>query len=115
MSDFNHVIGKQLAAARALLGMGQVELATKANVSAPTLRRMEASLGAAEGMKNNVASVVAALEAAGITFVDGNDSGSGGPGVRLTSPSGVSIGTNEAETIQYRDALENGAPRGAGG
>ncbi|MBX5293084.1 helix-turn-helix domain-containing protein [Rhizobium sp. NLR15a] len=83
MSDFNHITGRQLAAARALLGIGQVELAQRANVSAPTLRRMEDSEGAAKGMKNNVASVVAALEAAGIIFIDSNGNG---PGVRLRDP-----------------------------
>ncbi|AHG45148.1 hypothetical protein RLEG12_18780 [Rhizobium leguminosarum bv. trifolii CB782] len=75
--------GRQLAAARALLGIGQVELAQRANVSAPTLRRMEDSEGAAKGMKNNVASVVAALETAGIIFIDSNGNG---PGVRLRDP-----------------------------
>jgi predicted transcriptional regulator len=76
VSDFNQVTGRQLAAARALLGVGQVELATRANVSAPTLRRMEDSDGVAKGMKNNVASVVAVLQAAGIEFFN-NDRGDG--------------------------------------
>ncbi len=84
MSDFNHITGRQLAAARALLGIGQVELAQRANVSAPTLRRMEDSEGPAKGMKNNVASVVAALESAGIIFIDSNGNG---PGIRLRDPS----------------------------
>lgn len=84
MSDFNQITGRQLAAARALCGLGQVELAALANVSAPTLRRMEASIGAAAGMANNVTSVVRALEAAGIIFIPSNGNG---PGVRLASPS----------------------------
>ncbi|MBB3743762.1 putative transcriptional regulator [Rhizobium sp. BK591] len=84
MSDFNHITGKQLAAARALLGIGQVELAASANVSAPTLRRMEASKGAIEGLTNNVAAVVRALEDVGIIFIDSNGNG---PGVRLRDPS----------------------------
>ncbi|NKM55809.1 transcriptional regulator [Rhizobium anhuiense] len=88
MSDFNHITGKQLAAARALLGIGQVELATSANVSAPTLRRMEASKGAIEGLTNNVAAVVRALEAAGVAFIDGEYAGTGGPGVRLRERQG---------------------------
>jgi transcriptional regulator with XRE-family HTH domain len=115
VSDFNQITGKQLAAARALLGLGQAELAKAANVSAPTLRRMEASPSAAEGMKNNVASVVAALQAAGITFVDGNYSGSGGPGVRLTQPTNASIDVNEKEVVQYPEFMNNDAPPGAGG
>lgn len=77
MSDFTHINGRQIAAARALLGLGQVELAKSANISAPTLRRIEADEG---GMKNNVAAVVSALEAAGIIFIEQNGYG---PGVRL--------------------------------
>lgn len=115
MNDFDHITGRQLAAARVLLGIGQVELASRSHVSAPTLRRMEASEGAVEGMRNNVASVVAVLQAAGISFLDGNYSGSGGPGVRLTQPAGASIDVQERETIQYREFYENDAPPGAGG
>lgn len=71
MSDINQISGKQIAAARALLGIGQVDLASSANVSAPTLRRMEASDGPATGMKNNVAAVVRTLSDKGIEFIDG--------------------------------------------
>jgi hypothetical protein len=80
LSEFNQISGRQIAAARALLGIGQTELAEKANISAPTLRRMEASEGAATGLANNVAAVRAALESAGILFIDQNGNG---PGVRL--------------------------------
>lgn len=73
MSEINHITGRQIAAARTLLGLGQVELAKAASVSAPTLRRMEASDGPAVGMANNVAAVVAALEAAGVQFIDAGD------------------------------------------
>jgi predicted transcriptional regulator len=71
VSDFTHPTGKQLAAARALLGIGQVELAKEANISAPTLRRMEASHGAIEGMKNNVAAVLRVLKDRNVEFIDG--------------------------------------------
>lgn len=97
MSVFNQITGRQLAAARALLGIGQVELAKLANLSAPTLRRMEASEGPVEGMKNNVTSVVTVLRTAGITFLDGEYSGPGGPGVRLTRP------TSTANDVQYKE------------
>ncbi|MBX5179911.1 helix-turn-helix domain-containing protein [Rhizobium lentis] len=73
MSEINHITGRQVAAARALLGIGQVELAKSANISAPTLRRIEDDKG---GMKNNVAAVVSALEAAGVAFIN-NDRGEG--------------------------------------
>jgi transcriptional regulator with XRE-family HTH domain len=108
MSDVGQITGRQLAAGRALLGIGQAELAARANISAPTLRRMEASLGHAEGMKNNVASVVTALKVAGITFIDGAYSGAGGQGVRLSSPSGISIDRNETETAAYKKPLAEG-------
>ena len=79
------VLGRQIAAARALLGLGQKELAEQANISIPTLKRMEASEGSASGLANNVAAVRAALETAGITFLD-NGEVSPGPGVALRLP-----------------------------
>lgn len=72
--------GRQIAAARALLGMAQAQLAEAAKISVPTLRRMEASEGPAAGMANNVDAVCRALEAAGIEFIPENG---GGAGVRL--------------------------------
>ncbi|PWE52425.1 transcriptional regulator [Metarhizobium album] len=70
MSEINQISGYQLAAARALIGIGQVELAEKASVSAPTLRRMESSEGEVKGMKNNVAAVVRALADLGVEFIE---------------------------------------------
>ncbi len=72
--------GRQIAAARALLGFNQPELAERANISAATLKRMEGSLGPAGGLPNNVEAVRRALEAAGVIFIDENGDG---PGVRL--------------------------------
>ncbi|WP_352951502.1 transcriptional regulator [Mesorhizobium sp. M1322] len=83
MSDINQITGRQLAAARALVGIGQVELAASARVSAPTLRRMESSDGMITGMANNVAAIITELERLGVEFLDGDYAGSGGPGVRL--------------------------------
>lgn len=80
MSENDQPSGRQLAAARALIGMQQSDLAAAARVSVPTLRRMEASAGAAVGMTNNVEAVRRALEAAGVEFIDENG---GGAGVRL--------------------------------
>lgn len=72
--------GRQLAAARTLLGLTQADVAARSNLSIPTLKRMEASEGAVTGMQNNVDAVVRALEAAGIEFIPENG---GGAGVRL--------------------------------
>lgn len=83
--DHQHPTGRQIAAARTLIGLTQPELATAARISVPTLKRMEASDGPASGMPNNVAAVVAALEAAGALFIDQNGNG---PGVRLRERQG---------------------------
>ena len=113
--DQSKITGRQISAARSLAGLSQAEVAKAANVSVPTLKRMEGATGAVPGMANNVAAVVRSLQAAGVTFIDGAYSGSGGPGVRLFAPTGDSIDTNEDETIQYKDMYENDAPPGAGG
>lgn len=73
--------GRQIAAARTLLGMTQPDLAARAKISVPTLKRMEATDGPAAGMANNVDAVRRALDAAGIDFIPENG---GGPGVRLS-------------------------------
>ena len=78
----NRPTGRQLAAARVLLGLSQPELSQLARISTPTLKRMEASVGAAVGMANNVGAVVAALEAAGIEFLNHRQ-----PGVRIRAQS----------------------------
>ncbi|MDR9760558.1 helix-turn-helix transcriptional regulator [Rhizobium redzepovicii] len=85
--DHPTITGRQLAAARTLAQMSQADVAEAANVSVPTLKRMEGASGAVPGMTNNVAAVVRALEAAGIAFIDGEYAGTGGPGVRLRDPS----------------------------
>jgi transcriptional regulator with XRE-family HTH domain len=76
----NLITGRQIAAARTLIGLGQAELAKRSLISVPTLKRMEASEGPASGLTNNVAAVRSALEAAGVEFIEENG---GGPGVRL--------------------------------
>lgn len=74
------ITGRQIAAARVLLGMDQKTLATAANISVPTVRRIEGAPGAPSGYPNNIAAVCRALEAAGVEFIAENG---GGPGVRL--------------------------------
>ena len=76
----NTVTGRQIAAARILIGEMQAEIAMRARVSVPTLKRMEASNGPATGLANNVAAVCAVLESAGVEFIPENG---GGAGVRL--------------------------------
>ncbi len=61
--------GRQLAAARTLVGLTQADVAARSNLSVPTLKRMEASEGPVTGMQNNVDAVIRALESAGIVLL----------------------------------------------
>jgi transcriptional regulator with XRE-family HTH domain len=77
----------QLRAARALLGIDQKTLASRAGVSAPTVQRMEASDGNVRGNVETLTKIVAALDASGIELIGDNiASHSGGRGVRLKAP-----------------------------
>jgi transcriptional regulator with XRE-family HTH domain len=99
MGEIIQVTGRQIAAARALVGLDQATLADCANVSVQTLRRMEAAEGAPGGYPNNIAAVRAALEKAGVEFIAENG---GGAGVRLKKTAkGVE------EISQEIDALED--------
>jgi transcriptional regulator with XRE-family HTH domain len=74
----------QLRAARALLGVDQRTLADRANLSLPTIQRMEASDGVIRGNVDSLTKLLAALDAAGIELIgEGAASLSGGRGVRL--------------------------------
>jgi predicted transcriptional regulator len=77
----------QLRAARALLGMDQKTLADKADVSLPTIQRMEASDGVVRGTVETLTKVIEALNAAGVDLIGDNaTSDAGGRGVRLRRP-----------------------------
>ncbi len=69
---------EQSRAARALLDWGQLQLASAANLGESTVRDFEK--GRRVPSTNNLAAIRAALEAAGVIFVDENGEG---PGVRL--------------------------------
>jgi transcriptional regulator with XRE-family HTH domain len=69
------ISGRQIAAARVLLGFTQAALADRSSISVPTLKRMEASNGPAVGLVNNVAAVRRALETAGVEFTNGDQLG----------------------------------------
>jgi transcriptional regulator with XRE-family HTH domain len=71
---------RQVKAARALLGWSQEQLASAANVSIPTIKRLEAHDGPLGGRTDTGDKIEAALEKAGIEFIEENG---GGPGVRL--------------------------------
>ncbi|MGA7323693.1 MAG: helix-turn-helix transcriptional regulator [Rhodomicrobium sp.] len=68
---------EQLRAARALLGWSQSDLAARAGLSRPTVKRAETE-GDTPVSDEAKAKMKAALEAAGVEFTNGN-----APGVRL--------------------------------
>ena len=70
----------QIRAARALLNMGQTDLARIASVHVATIRRLEAATEV-RGAAETVWKIQKALEAAGIEFI--SEEAGRGPGVRL--------------------------------
>jgi len=72
------ITNEQCRAARALLGWSQSELARASLVAQKTIADFERD--ARELRPRTVADIRAALERAGVAFIDGNG---GGPGVRL--------------------------------
>ena len=78
----------QLRAARALLGIDQRQLAELAELSVPTIQRMEASDGVIRGNVDSLMKLIGALDKAGIELIGSNAvSQGGGRGIRLkTAP-----------------------------
>lgn len=77
----------QLRAARALLALDQKALAELADVSLPTIQRMEASGGVVRGTVETLTKVIEALNRAGVDLIGDNaTSERGGRGVRLCEP-----------------------------
>jgi transcriptional regulator with XRE-family HTH domain len=70
---------EQMRAARGLLGWSQSELAKRARLSLPTVKRMEAGRGPRVSDEAR-ARIQQALEMGGAQFISENG---GGPGVRL--------------------------------
>lgn len=78
------ITSDQMRAARALLGMAQRQLAELAEVSLPTIQRMEASGGVVRGTVDTLTKVIEALRRAGVELIgDEQRSEGGGRGVRL--------------------------------
>jgi len=73
----------QIRAARALLDWSQRQLAEKAKLSVPTIKRMEGALGPERSTEANVEAVRRALETAGVIFLEAKSVKDGGVGVRL--------------------------------
>jgi len=78
------ITANQLKAARALLNIDQRQTADLADLSVPTIQRMEASDGVIRANVDSLMKLVSALENAGIELINpGVPSPSGGRGVRL--------------------------------
>ncbi|MDR3469511.1 MAG: helix-turn-helix transcriptional regulator [Xanthobacteraceae bacterium] len=93
------ITANQLKAARALLNIDQRETARLADLSVPTIQRMEASEGVIRGNVDSLMKLVAALEQAGIELISpGAISPGGGRGVRLKEH----VGTPKARTETTR-------------
>jgi transcriptional regulator with XRE-family HTH domain len=71
---------RQIKAARALLAWSQEELAAAANISVPTIKRLEAIDGPLGGRSETGDKIRESLQTAGVEFIEENG---GGPGVRL--------------------------------
>ena len=71
--------GRQIQAARVLLGWSQAQTAEAAGISIPTVKRAEGS-SQAKASADAVSAIRAALESAGVEFIPENG---GGAGVRL--------------------------------
>ncbi len=81
------ITAAQMRAARALLGIDQRGLAELADLSVPTIQRMEASEGVIRGNVDSLMKLVQALDGAGIELIaEGAVSAGGGRGVRLKEP-----------------------------
>jgi transcriptional regulator with XRE-family HTH domain len=72
------ITGRQLRAARALIGWEQADLADRSGVAIGTVRRMESFPGPIGSRTSTLMQVLETLEKAGIEFLNG-----GSPGVRV--------------------------------
>lgn len=92
------ITGPQIKAARALLGLDQKTLAQMADLSVPTIQRMEASGGTVGGTVESMTRVIAAIADAGVEMInDGAASVAGGRGVRLRQAGPDRSGQRAAE------------------
>jgi transcriptional regulator with XRE-family HTH domain len=84
----------QCRAARALIPWSQDQLAVASRVGKATIANFET--GKRSPIANNLSAIRAALEAAGVAFLDDGATVDGGPGVRLARPL---AGQPEAENL----------------
>jgi transcriptional regulator with XRE-family HTH domain len=78
------IYASQIRAARALVDISQTELSKRAGLSLATIKRVEASSGNMRMTVETLLCIQAALEKAGVVFIEGDKQH--GPGVRLRKP-----------------------------
>jgi hypothetical protein len=104
----------QCRAARALLNISVIDLATATRIGLGEIQEfeeLERDLGDAE-IKN----LTTYFRAAGITLIaEGSQSAAGGEGVRLGLSKSKTIDVIESEVVQYPEFMKSDAPPGAGG
>lgn len=82
------ITGAQIRAARALIRWSASKLAKQADVSLPTIQRMEREDGVPSAYTKNLDSVQKTLEQAGVEFIPENGRGDG---VRFREPLGKRV------------------------
>ena len=75
------ISGKQIRAARALVGWKQRELAAAAGISEISIKNAER--GGVDSRGSTLNAIQQAFDRAGVVFLDTGDTRNGGPGVRL--------------------------------
>lgn len=109
------ITAAQMRAARALLGIDQRQLAELADVSLPTIQRMEASEGNVRGVIETLTKVVEAFDAAGVELIGENIRSVGdGRGVRFKHPAGVTEAVYGQKLLRRRSALSQADDPAAG-
>jgi len=97
------ITAAQMRAARALLGIDQQTLADLADVSLPTIQRMEASQGNVRGVVDTLMKVVQAFDRAGIELIGENTPSQGtGRGVRFKSSAISSTAEPPGQSVRRR-------------
>jgi transcriptional regulator with XRE-family HTH domain len=77
------LISAQIRAARALIRWSAQELADHSGLGVTTIRRAELHDSETQLTRVNDQTIRRTLEAAGVTFIDEDENGEEGPGVRL--------------------------------
>lgn len=104
------ITANQLRAARALLNIDQRQMAELADLSVPTVQRMEASDGVIRANVDSLMKLISALDNAGIELINpGAASPSGGRGVRLREH----VAQQKIKTIRQPKTSSSRAPERA--